>query len=202
VNQKTSKETIGKKFAFLLAGFLSIFRIRRFDFLTSEGNMKKLLYSIVLVLALTALIAVPVFAATTISPTILVGQHENAGSVKITRNGDGTMTLEWMLKGGQGYCMTEWQVHAGASLADFPTNKGGAIPGQFDYKSSFTGCVARDTLTIDPPGDVTDDVFLAVHIVVITPDGDEETGWVVRCGDLEGAQFPGRNWSAWVYFPG
>lgn len=164
--------------------------------------MKKLGYSVIVVLLMTVMITSTALAGHTISPTILAGKNENAGVVKITGNSDGTMTLEWMLTGGKGYCMTEWAVHAGASLDDFPTNKGGAIPGKFDYKSHFSGCIAKDSLTIDPPGGKGDPVYIAIHIVVITPDGDEETGWVVRCGDLEGGQFPGKNWSAWLLFQG
>lgn len=162
--------------------------------------MKKILFALLVSGILTSLLVFPA-AAYTISPKILAGQNTFVGVVKITGNADGTMTLNFMLQGGLGYCMTEWAAHAGATLDDFPTNDGGAIPGQFDYKSTFSGCVTRDSLIIDPPGGFGDDVYLAIHVVVNGPDMVGETGWVVRCGDLEGAQFPGNNWSAWILYP-
>jgi hypothetical protein len=146
-------------------------------------------------------LSVTAFAGYTISPTILAGQNINVGSVKITGNADGSLTFDFMLKGGQGYCITDAAIHVGLLLDDFPQNPGGAIPGQFDYKYDFGGCVSAATVTIsDPPGD-KGDIYIAVHVNVYGPDGQQETGWVVRCGDLEGAQFPGRNWSAWISFP-
>jgi hypothetical protein len=164
--------------------------------------MKKLLHSLFIVTMLAVLVITPVLAGYTISPSILAGQNTHVGVVKITGNADGTMTLDFMLKGGQGYCITKWDMHAGLTLNDFPTNNGGAIPGQFDYHSDFEGCVTKDTFTFDPPGD-KGDVYLAIHVVVYggLEDFDEETGWVVRCGNLQGAQFPGNNWSAWILFP-
>ena len=161
--------------------------------------MKNFIRASIIAGLVAVLITVPVMAGFTISPQILAGQSEFAGVVKITGNTDGSMTFLFMLKGGEGYCMTEAQLHAGLSLDDFPTNRGGAIPGQFDYKYTFESCISSFQVTIDPPGE-KGDLYLAIHMVVMTPDG-EETGWVVRCGDLIGAQFPGKNWSAWIYFP-
>jgi hypothetical protein len=163
--------------------------------------MKMRLYSFIIAGLLLVLIVTPVLAGYTISPTILAGQTTNVGVVKVTGNADGSLTLVYMLKGGQGWCMTETQVHVGLSLDDFPQNNGGAIPGQFDYKEQFDPCTSNFTLVIyDPPGD-KGDVYIAIHLVVIGPGGQEETGWVVRCGNLEGGQFPGNNWSAWILFP-
>jgi hypothetical protein len=172
--------------------------------------MKKLAYFTIVVAMLLALLPATAFGlwegGYTISPKILAGQTNWVGNVKITGNPDGTITFDFMMKGGQGYCMTDWALHAGLSLADFPTNNGGAIPGQFDYHSTFTGCITSDSITIDPPGVWGDPVYLAIHVNVWQklPDGtlvNQQTGWTVRCGNLEGAQVPGNNWSAWILFP-
>lgn len=163
--------------------------------------MKKLFHSLLVAGVLAVLIVTPVLAGYTISPKILAGQTIFAGVVKITGNPDGSLTLNYMLRGGAGFCMTDSAVHVGLSLDDFPQNSGGAIPGQFDYQYDFNGCVSTFTATIaDPPG-YKGDVYIAIHVNVTLPDGTQETGWTVRCGDLEGGQFPGSNWSAWIWFP-
>lgn len=161
-----------------------------------KGTVVSLLVTLLLVL-----LPLTAFAGFTISPTILAGQTTNVGVVKITGNADGSLTLVYMLKGAQGWCMTDSAVHLGLALDDFPQNPGGAIPGQFDYQYDFGGCVKTATVTIpDPPGD-KGNVYIAIHLSVYGPGGVQETGWVVRCGNLEGGQFPGSNWSAWLLFP-
>jgi hypothetical protein len=98
--------------------------------------------------------------------------------------------------------MTESAVHVGLSLADFPQNNGGAIPGQFDYKTDHTGCIRGFTYQI--PVDSAwygNEIYIATHAVVTGPDGQQETAWAVNCGNLEGGQFPGSNWSAYIIFP-
>jgi hypothetical protein len=98
--------------------------------------------------------------------------------------------------------MTESAVHVATSIVDFPQNNGGAIPGQFDYKTDHDGCVTSFTYEI--PVDSTwygMQIYIATHAVVIGPDGVEETAWAVNCGNLEAGQFPGNNWSAYTEFP-
>jgi hypothetical protein len=167
--------------------------------------MKMRLYSFIIAGLLLVLIVTPVLAVDTIdpgytvSPRILAGQTEFAGVLKVTGNADGSITLDYMLRGGAGWCMTETQIHMGTSLSDFPQNNGGAISGQFDYKYEFDTCITDWSITIptDFHGQL---VYIAVHVDVIGPDG-EETGWVVNCGNLEGGQFPGNNWSAYFQLP-
>lgn len=168
--------------------------------------MKKLKYALIIAVLVAVFATTTVFAGTVISPKILAGQGVGGvfvGVAKITGNADGSLTIDFQLKGGQGYCITDAAIHVGLSLDDFPTNNGGAIPGQFDYKYDFGGCVSKATVTIaDPPGD-KGDIYLAIHVNVYNRYDPEyqDTGWIVRCGNLEGAQFPGNNWSAWIFFP-
>lgn len=166
--------------------------------------MKKILYATLMALLITAIITTPVFAGYTISPKILAGQSNFVGVAKITGNADGSLTIEFMVSGGEGYCITDAAVHVGLTLADFPTNKGGAIPGQFDYQYDFGGCTAHPpTITIADPVGYKGDIYLAIHVNVYNiymPDY-QDTGWIVRCGNLEGANFPGNNWSAWIFMP-
>lgn len=165
--------------------------------------MKKILYAITMTLILSAMVTTTVFAGYTISPKILAGQGDALdfeGVIKITGNADGSLTFYPMLK--TGWCVTDMAIHIGLSLDDFPQNDGGAIPGKFDYQYDFGECITRvPAFSIaDPPGD-KGDIYIAIHMNVYGPDGVQETAWVVRCGDLEGAQFPGANWSAWMFFP-
>ncbi len=163
--------------------------------------MKKGTWISIAVTLLLILLPMTTFASYTISPQIMAGQNQSAGVVKITGNPDGSLTLVYMLKGGAGWCMTDSAVHTGLTLDDFPQNSGGAIPGQFDYQYDFGGCVKGATVTIADPAGYKGDLTIAIHVNVIGPDGQQETGWVVRCGNLEGGQFPGSNWSAWLLFP-
>lgn len=162
--------------------------------------MKKLISSLMIVVLLAA-IPTTAFAGFTISPRLLAGQAGFAGVVKIT--GDANfLTVEYMLRSGAGWCLTESAVHVGDSLDDFPQNKGGVIPGQFDYKTDHDGCVKGFTYQIPvDPAWYGKEIFIATHGVVTTPDGGEETAWAVNCGNLAGGQFPGSNWSAYIIFP-
>lgn len=166
--------------------------------------MKKILYATLMALLITVMITSPVFASYTVSPKILAGQGIGGtyvGVVKITGNADGSITFQFMLKGGAGFCITDAAIHTGLSLADFPQNPGGAIPGQFDYQYDFGGCISNVIITIPDPAGYKDNTYIAIHVNVFGPDGFQETGWVVNCGNLEGGQFPGNNWSAWLRLP-
>jgi hypothetical protein len=94
-------------------------------------------------------------------------------------------------------------VHVATSLGDIPQNKNGnPKPGQFDYKGSH-GCSNGHTYVIPLESGWRDSsipLFIAVHTVVTGPDGVEETGWAVRCGNLGATQFPGANWAAYLVF--
>jgi hypothetical protein len=163
--------------------------------------MKRATYLSILVILLLAVLPVTAFAGYTISPRLLAGQTEFAGVVKITGDHD-WLVVEFMLRAGAGWCMTESAVHVGLSLDDFPQNSGGAIPGQFDYKAVHDPCTSKYTYRIPVQGDwYRNQIYIATHAVVIGPDGEEETAWAVNCGDLEGGQFPGSNWSAYITFP-
>lgn len=165
--------------------------------------MKKLLYSFVILLVLTALVTTPVLASYTISPRLLAGQTMFAGVVKTTGYND-YLHLEIQVRGGAGWCMTASQVHVGLSLAEFPQNSGGAIPGQFDYKQSYGSCITTATYNIPIAGKgwFGQRIYIAVHAVVNGPNGlVGETAWAVNCGNLEGGQFPGNNWSAYYQLP-
>ncbi len=162
--------------------------------------MKRVLFSLFILFLLTTLITTTAFAGS-VSPTILAGKTINVGTANVTGNPDGSFTIRLFIR--QGYCLTDAAIHSGLSLADFPQNRGGAIPGQFDYKNDFGGCVSHPpTITIDDPaGGFGDKVYIAIHVNVYGPDGQQNTGWVVRCGNLEGGQFHGKNWSAYFIFP-
>ena len=152
-----------------------------------------------------ALLAAPLtaYASYTVSARLLAGQTEFAGVVKVTGDAN-NLTVSFMLRGGAGWCMTESAVHVGLSLDEFPQGPGGAIPGQFEFQADHEGCVASYTYTIPVEGRgwYGNWIYIATHAVVNGPGGlVGETAWAVNCGNLEGGQFPGRNWSAYFRFP-
>ncbi len=162
--------------------------------------MKKVVYSLLVALLLIGLVETTAMASYGIEPKIIAGQNEWVGGVHTTGNWDGSITLNFKMK--DGHCITDAAVHTGLSLSDFPQNRGGAIPGQFDYKYDFHGCVTSVSRTIaDPAGKWGDPVYIAVHVNVIHPDGREDTGWTVYCGQLSTQQFAGKNWSGWYLLP-
>lgn len=161
--------------------------------------MKKRLYSIFIAVILTSMVMSTALAGTTLSFKIIAGQTQLAGIVDITPEDNGDLTLNFKLL--KNWCMTDAAIHTGLTLEDIPQNNGGAIPGQFDTKLNFGGCVNTfGPVTIDPAG-FKEDVYIAIHLNVFDRYGVQETAWVVKCGDIEGGQFPGSNWSAWLLFP-
>jgi hypothetical protein len=162
--------------------------------------MKKFIYSLFITGLLAVLVVTPVLAGYTISPRLLAGQTQFAGVIKVT--GDANfLTFEFQIRAGAGWCMEDFAIHIGDSLDDFPQNAGGAIPGQFDYQVDPAGCVTGFTYQIPTNGWYGQWIYIAVHANVYGPDGVQETAWTVNCGNLEGGQFPGTNWSAYFRFP-
>lgn len=161
--------------------------------------MKKFIYTLFIVMLLAGVIASTVMASFSVNPKILAGQNTLVG---FTRIAGGTDFLRLKFALPYGWCMTETNVHVALDPMDIPQNNGGAIPGQFDYKTDHDGCVTRFTLDIPTdPAWFGKHLYLGIHVVVIGPDGQEETGWTVNCGDLGAGQFPGANWSAYAQYP-
>ncbi|MFW5940658.1 MAG: hypothetical protein ACOCXI_02575 [Chloroflexota bacterium] len=174
--------------------------------------MKRLLLVLMVVMLLTVMVTNAAMAALgPVGATFYIGQTEKAGYVaiweEVVEEGvSSILHVQYRMK--LGYCLDETHVHVGDNIADIPQNSGGAIPGQFDYQQTHDPC--QTSVEYEIPinyADFTDgteepfpneglDAILAIHGVV----GDE-TGWTVRCGNLEGAQFPGSDWSAYVWFP-
>lgn len=174
--------------------------------------MKRLLLVLVVVLMLTVVVTNSAAAALgPVGATFYLGQTEKAGYVAIWEEvvEEGVSSIihvHYRMK--LGYCLDETHVHVGDDIADIPQNSGGAIPGQFDFGQMHVPCkTSVEYLIPINYADFTDgmdgayphegpDAILAVHGVV-----GEETGWAVRCGNLEGGQLPGSNWSAYIWFP-
>ena len=173
--------------------------------------MKKITSALVIVALLTIFTASTVLAGIwqgyIISATIYGGQDTKIGYTKIWNDED-SLNVQFMMRGGAGWCLSEYHIHVGETLYDFPYNPGGNLQvGQFDYTAELGGCATNVVVEI-PLADLEakgilplDEFFMAIHIVAnnwIT--GEEETGWAVRCGDLEGQQFPGDNWAGFIRF--
>lgn len=170
--------------------------------------MKKFLFSLVIALLLSTMF-VPAAFGYNIGPTIYFGQDIIGGYMQVTPNADGSITLEYMMKGWVGWCMTESAVHVGTSLDDFPTNPtGNTIPGHFDFKvyGPDAPCITRLTVTIrpdevDPQWEHGDHIYMAIHIVADNPKLGlyEETGWSVRCGTKEEHYFNYDKWAGGLW---
>lgn len=178
-----------------------------------------------ILVALLVLLPMTAFASYTVSPQIVVEQGVSAGVVKVTGNADGSLTLDYSLKGWAGWCIRYSAVHVGLTLDDFPMGKVGASPIRFDYQFPFGECggpvgpnivaapcttysfnyqggpmmcVTSATRVIeDPPGD-RDALYIAIYGIMTNPDGEREIGWAMNA---DGGLFPGRNGSAYFVFP-
>jgi hypothetical protein len=175
-------------------------------------HMKRFTSALLIAVVMLGLMATTVFAIQgyVIGATIYGGQTANkVGFARIWNDAD-SLNIEIMMRGGAGWCMSEFMVHVGATLEDFPINAGGnLIPGHFDYKPELAGDCVRGHLLEIPLADLAargitpgDEFFMAIHIVAFNRyTGQEETGWTVRCGDLWGQQFPGDpGWEGYVRF--
>jgi len=156
---------------------------------------------VAILVAVLLLLPITAFASYTISPTVVTWGKVDAGVVKVTGNADGSLTLNYMLKGWDGWCMTHSSAHVGLTPQDFPLSAIGALPKEFDYQYDFGSCVSSATRTIvDPVGD-KQSLYMAIYVVVVSPEGQRQTAWVVGCPCLPGGKFPGRNGSTYFVFP-
>lgn len=174
--------------------------------------MKRITSALLIVVLLLTFITSAVVAewqGYVISATMYGGQTANkVGFAKIWNDAD-NLNVYFMMRAGAGWCISEYHVHAGLTLADFPmTSTGNLIPGHFDYKAVLGGCLNSATVQI-PLADLEalgifpgDEFYLALHSVVFNRyTGQEETSWTVRCGDLWGQQFPGdAGWEGYIRF--
>ncbi len=156
--------------------------------------MKNMFFALIIIVMLAALFPAMVTAHGA-SPSLLAGQNEFAGIVQVSNDAD-YLTVRYWPKAG--WCLNETHLHVADSLEAIPQNRGGAIPGKFDYKNDHD-CAREFTYVIPLDWPIGTKVYIAAHAVMTGPDG-EETAWAVRCGDLEGAQFPGANWSAYIMY--
>ena len=163
--------------------------------------MKRLLTSLLIVVLLSVAFTSTV-SAYTVTATLVTaqGQVRAAGFVQISNDAENITVRYWMRAN---HCLLESHLHLAATLEEIPQNDGGAIPGQFDYKNHHD-CVREFTYEIpfaDKGFEMGQTIFIAAHGVVLLPDGTtDETAWGARCGCLEGAQFPGSNWSAYIEY--
>lgn len=163
--------------------------------------MKKLLLCLTMVVLVASVFAGTAFAgdAAPFVPKLVTGQQEIHGLVYLWTDGETLYVVFWV-NAYENYCLQETHLHIDTDLANIPQNDGGAIPGQFEYKDDWD-CVNKVVYKIPLATEgvaVGDRVYIAAHAVVQYPDGTEETGWAVNCGDLENHQFPGSNWSAYI----
>ncbi len=167
--------------------------------------MKKILYSSLIALLVLMMMTISASAGATFGAKIIAGQQYYIGTFWVSGNADGSLTLQLDMTTNDvgGWCITDAAIDVATSLSDIPQNKGGAIPGKFDYKFNFGGCInGYRTIHIDK-GDWNhgDLLYIAIHVNAYGPDGQQETGWAVNCGQLQSLQFPGKNWSGYAWLP-
>ena len=140
------------------------------------------------------------------SVCLVAGQHDYVGTVDVAIDGDYLLVT---------YNVTEPDIYIEevhleifSSIEELEAAKkisgGGAIPGKFDYKKSWS---ASDMITMHtvkiPLSGLDDCFFIASHAAL----SNGETAWGGLCDvsdkgvSLDGAkQFPGRNWSVFFEF--
>jgi hypothetical protein len=131
---------------------------------------------------------------------LIAGQTEYVGDVEVWVD-DGTGALHVRYQTFAGYCLKETHVHVADSVDGIPQNNGNPVPGQFASKHDELGCVQSDEHVFAGPWD-SGRVYIAAHAVVgKTCDACwEETGWGVRCGQMDRFAFPGKNWAVYIQY--
>lgn len=148
--------------------------------------------------------------------TLFRSQDIREGNVQVSRCGD---TLSVTINTFGHWYLAESHIHVGKELSDFPRvgRWGNPVPGRFDYKNKFDqGEDKTYTETIDISalniGD-SDDLLIAVHVVVEKNFGDEcypnwvdDTAWAGNCylalDDYPSNRFTERgNWGTYIKYP-
>ena len=130
--------------------------------------------------------------------TIWAGQNQNAGNVSVWFDAT-NLYIKYQTTGN--WWLEETHAHVALTLDGIPhTKKGSPIPGQFEFKNSFSPRVQTWTYTIPKrDGWVCDaELYIATHCVVAQlVDGkyvNRQTGW---SGPNE---FPGSNWALYIKY--
>jgi len=131
---------------------------------------------------------------------LIAGQTEHVGDIRVWID-DSTGDLHIRYHAFSGYCLQETHVHAADSLLSIPQNNGNPTPGQFASNNDDLGCVIVDDHVLEGPWE-SGPLYIAAHASVIKPDDPywEETGWGVRCGNIDTFDFPGNNWAAYILY--
>ena len=130
---------------------------------------------------------------------LIAGQHYQVGEVKVWIDDDGDLWVRY--EAFDGYCLQETHVHVAYTLDGIPQRNGNPVPGQFASKHDELGCVRYDYHEFEGPWD-SGPLYIAAHASVGKPDDPywEETAWGVICGNIDGYQFPGANWAAYILY--
>lgn len=144
------------------------------------------------------------------SVCLVAGQHMNVGSVDVAVV-DGDLFVTYNIL-ENGIYLQEVHLDIFASVEEFKAAKkisnGGAIPGKFEYKQSWSANDMITSHTVKIPSDYVDKVsggkncfYIASHAAL----SNGETAWGGVCNEsdkgvtlVNALQFPGKNWS--VYF--
>lgn len=103
--------------------------------------MKRLILAAVITAA-----AMLALAGTAGAATIMAGQNTPAGTVAVTND---ATNLYVAITIDSGWCMTQSQVAVATDPMGLPTTKkGNPQPGQFPYKTTYSGCVQSGSYTI------------------------------------------------------
>jgi len=139
---------------------------------------------------------------------LVAGQHTYVGTVNVGKDGSDVLVTYNLTAGN--VSLQEIHLEAFTSLAELEAakklSKGGAVPGKFTYKQSFSGASRTTTATVrikaaDLPAGTC--FFIAAHAAL----SNGETAWGGVCDESpkgvkldETKQFPGANWSTYFEF--
>lgn len=140
---------------------------------------------------------------------LVAGQHMNVGNVETSIDEEGNLYVSYNIYEPDIYLL-EVHLEIFSSIEELKDSKkisnGGAIPGKFDYKMSWSAeeMVTSHTVKI-PAEDVPEDncFYIASHAAL----SNGETAWGGLCDETEkgvtldvAKQFPGKNWSVYFQF--
>jgi LruC domain-containing protein len=141
---------------------------------------------------------------------LVAGQHTYVGTVNVGKDG-GDLLVTYNLTAGNVY-LEEIHLDVFSSVLELQAAKkvsgGGAIPGKFAYKQSFSKASRATTTTVrikaaDIPQTSNGCFFIAAHAAL----SNGETAWGGVCDSSpkgvkldETKQFPGNNWSTYFEF--
>jgi hypothetical protein len=100
---------------------------------------------------------------------LVANQHDVVGKVRVSSSG-GTLAVEFILRGGDGWCLRETHLAVAISPSGIPQRNGNPVPGRFPFKTEHD-CVPAFAYSVPVDWPAGTRVAVAAHAVVEVPGG-------------------------------